>query len=181
MATFRDTKEREWLIAINVYTLSKVKDALQVDLLEIVEAKGRPLIERLTADWMLLCNVLFVLCQEQAEKDSVSDDDFGRSMSGEVLDTGLEALLIELVNFSPKRKRKILQRAMSTAKRVAEQTEAEVEKLIGNGRMEALMQKEAEKLLQPLRSGELFGDSQESSESTPADGHSDSSTGQPTV
>jgi len=116
MHTFRDAEGREWQIAVNVATIKRVRDALDLDLL----AAGDPdptkdAIVRLAGDPILLADTLFVLCREQAETRGVTDEQFGAALAGDPIDRATEALLAEIVDFTPaprdrERGRKVLQK-----------------------------------------------------------------------
>lgn len=111
MKTFTDNAGRTWTVALNVTTLKRVKSLCGVDLLDVVNDSGK-LIERLVGDPVLLCDVIFALCKEQADAKSVSDEDFGCAMAGDPIETATTALLEELVDFFPKGKREVLRRAL---------------------------------------------------------------------
>lgn len=111
MKTFNDESGRTWEIAINVDCIKRVRALLDVDLLTAVDGDMVP---RLTADPILLCDVLYAIIKPQADKLGVSDEDFGRAMAGDAIDHATEAMLAELVNFFPPRRRAPLAKAMET-------------------------------------------------------------------
>src|SRR5262245_66118902 len=96
--TFNDNAGRTWTVAINVDAIKRVRGLLSVDLLEVVEGK---LIETLIRDPILLCDVVYAVCKPEADAKHVSDEDFGRAMSGDAIDHATKALLEDLVDFSP--------------------------------------------------------------------------------
>lgn len=117
MKQFTDNAGRAWAVAINVDAIKRVKGSIGVDLLRAVEGK---LIEELTDDPITLCNVLFVLCKEQAEKLGVSDEDFGKALGGDALEMATTALLDDLVDFFPKGKRQVLAKALAKVRAIQE-------------------------------------------------------------
>lgn len=110
MKTFTDNAGRTWTIAVNVDAMKRVKGLLGVDLMEAVEGK---LLERLSGDPVLLCDVVYALVKPQADQASVSDEDFGRSMAGDAIDLATAAFLEELVDFFPSRRRSLLKKAVA--------------------------------------------------------------------
>jgi hypothetical protein len=104
---FKDSHGRSWLVPITVGTISDVRRALDVDLVDL----GGEIFQRLQADPILLCNVLFCVCREQAEAAGISDEDFGRSMGGDAIDDATDALLEALINFFPRQRRDALRAA----------------------------------------------------------------------
>jgi len=103
-STFQDTAGRVWSVSIGTDTIKRVRSALDLDFLETyfdgtLRAK--------LFDVCLLVDTLYVVCQEQAEARGVSDVDFGRSMSGEVLEAAANALEESLFFISPPARREI--------------------------------------------------------------------------
>jgi hypothetical protein len=107
--TFNDNSGRTWTVSLNIGALKRVRSLCEVDLMAAVEGK---LVERLVTDPVLLCDVLFAVCAEEAEKKGVTDEEFGRSLAGDAIDAGTTALLEELVDFFPKRRREVLRTAL---------------------------------------------------------------------
>jgi hypothetical protein len=80
--------------------------------------------------------VVYVLCQEQAQKQEVSDEEFGRSMFGDAITEAADAFVEELVNFFPDRRiRESLRAMLRMGKKVGEEMlqrlEKEVETRLG--------------------------------------------------
>src|SRR3990172_1759083 len=115
MKTFVDTQGRTWTVTINVDAIRRVRSLLNINLLEIVEG---PLLERLVTDPVLLCDILFALCQPEAQSKNVSDEDFGRALGGDVLDGATTALLEELVDFFPSGKRAVFRKELEKLKKL---------------------------------------------------------------
>ena len=113
MKTFTDHTGRTWSIAINVGAVKRVRSVLDVNLLDAVEGT---LIERLVSDPVLLCDVIFVLCQQEAEARGITDEQFGQAMAGDAIDSATSALLEELVDFFPSGKRQVLTKALAKLK-----------------------------------------------------------------
>lgn len=109
MHTFKDNAGRTWTVALNVDTIKAVRDLTKVNLLEAVEGK---LLERLANDPILLCDVLYALVKTEADKANISDADFGRALYGDAIDAATTALLEELVDFFPKRRRGMVNRTL---------------------------------------------------------------------
>ncbi len=106
-------------MALNVGTLKRVRALCEVDLMQAVEGK---LVERLIADPVLLCDVLYAVCKEEAEKQNISDEDFGRGLGGDAIDSATTALLEELVDFFPQRRREVLRKALEKMQSLQEKS-----------------------------------------------------------
>ena len=115
MHTFSDTQGRPWTITLNVDAIRRVRSVLNINLLEAIEGK---LLERLITDPVLLCDILFVVIQPEAIAKEISDEDFGRSLGGDVLDVATTALLEELVDFFPSAKRTVFRKALTKLKQL---------------------------------------------------------------
>lgn len=113
MKTFTDNTGKTWSIAINVGAVKRVRATLDVNLLDAVEGK---LIERLVSDPILLCDVIFVLCLQEAETRGITDEQFGQAMACDAIDAATSALLEELVDFFPTGKRQVLTKALAKLK-----------------------------------------------------------------
>jgi hypothetical protein len=159
MKTFTDNAGRTWTVAINIDVIKRVRSLLNIDLLDITDGK---LVKRLISDPVLLCDVIYVICRPEAEAKNVTDEDFGRAMAGDAIEHATTALLDELVNFSPNpRDRKSAQRVLQKTWQVMDRARDLVERKI-----DLELDQVAERALQSA--GLSSGDSQESSESTPA-------------
>ncbi|NJN36803.1 MAG: hypothetical protein HC794_06780 [Nitrospiraceae bacterium] len=88
---------------------------LDINLLDAIEGK---LLERLVTDPVLLCDILFALVQPEAQAKNITDEDFGKSLGGDVLDHATSALLEELVDFFPSARRTVFRKALVKLKRL---------------------------------------------------------------
>lgn len=99
MRTFRDARGRDWSLDITVNTVRRVRGDCGVNLLDIVDGE---LARRLESDVVLLCDMIFSICRVQAESKGVSSEDFGESLSGDVIDSAAKAFMESIVDFFPK-------------------------------------------------------------------------------
>ena len=161
MKTFTDNAGRTWTVQVNVDTIKRVRDLAEVNLLEVIEGK---LIERLTGDPILLCDVIYCLCKPEADAKSISDVDFGRAMGGDAIDIATTALLEELVDFFPQARRRVLSKALAKLNNLQARALAAVEARLDSPEMDRQF---AESLRQ-IESGSLSGSVPASSASIPA-------------
>lgn len=108
MKKFIDSKGRPWVVEVHVATIKRVKTLAGINLLEVVEGE---LVERLSSDPILLCDVLYSVCKPQADREGVSDEDFGTGLAGEAISEATKALIEALVDFFPEPRRRLLQKA----------------------------------------------------------------------
>jgi len=118
MRTFKDNAGRTWTVSIEVDAIRRVRSALNVNL---TSTNFADVLQQLLSDPVLLCDVLYVLCKPEADKQNISDIDFGRAMAGDAIDHATQALLGELANFTPNpRDRARVQRVLRTLYQLAE-------------------------------------------------------------
>ena len=110
MKTFIDNSGKSWSITINVAIIKRVKGLLGINLLD---AASGDLLEKLSEDPILLCDCLYAICKEQADRENVTDEDFGRCLGGDSLDGATTAFLEELVDFFPSGRRLILAKILA--------------------------------------------------------------------
>jgi hypothetical protein len=105
--TFKDTAGRTWDLTLSVGTVRRIKDALDVDLMAVLD---NDVLAKLSIDLELFVNCLFVICQEQAKEAGVSDEQLGSALGGDVFDEAAAAFTQALVDFFPQRRREVLAR-----------------------------------------------------------------------
>ena len=115
MREFKDKDGRGWQVLIDVGQIELVRDVLQVDLYGLFSDEAK----RLFSDPVLLVDVLFVLCRNQAETRKMSDVDFGRSFDGDTLEAAADALLEEVLNFFPSSRRRVLRATVDKSRELA--------------------------------------------------------------
>ena len=151
MKSFTDNAGRIWTVAVNVAAIKRVRAICDVDLNAIVEMdeKNNPstkLLEKLATDPVLLVDVLYAVCKNEADAQSITDEDFGRAMAGDVIDHATAALLDEIVNFFPEAKRQAFQKILSATRRFEKIAREKLESLISDGRFEEELVSKLEQL-----------------------------------
>ena len=155
MKTFKDNAGRTWTVDVNIATVKRVKSLLKVDLTDAVEGK---LLDRFILDPILLCDVIYVICKPEADKEKITDEQFGQAMAGDAIEHATEALLEELINFFPELKRPALRAALGRFQTLQEKGAEFTVKYLNSPKFEKEMDKELERIFN------LSGSSQESPE-----------------
>src|SRR5690606_9108344 len=109
MASFTDATGRTWAVNIDVTTIRRLRSALDVNLLDMVEDEGKLLAQLLT-DPVLLVDMIYVICKPQADQHNLTDEDFGRALVGDAIDRATDALLEALSAFFPSQRGALLRR-----------------------------------------------------------------------
>jgi chorismate mutase len=105
MSSFKDARERQWLLQLNVSNIRAIREKHKVDLASL-EGKA---FDQLEADPVLLVDVLHTLCEEQIEKEKITPAEFGESLVGDAIDNATAAMLQAIADFFPKSKREMVQ------------------------------------------------------------------------
>ena len=134
MKTFKDNAGRSWTLIVNVAAIKRVRSLLDVNLMEAVEGD---LLEQLSTDPILLCDVVYVLCKPEADQQNVTDEQFGQAMAGDAIEHATTALLEELVDFFPLARRRVLQKALTKLKAVEEKAARYAEAALNDPKFDA--------------------------------------------
>lgn len=157
MKTFSDTTGREWAITLNVAAMKRVRELCEVDLIQVVDNRGK-LLQQLIADPILLCNVIYVVCKSDADRLKITDEQFGENMSGDAIEDATNALLEELINFFPAQKREILQAVFQKMRTFETKAAEYAQAKLNSPEMDAQLNAVLEETL-----GDAFGNAPESS------------------
>ncbi len=163
MKSFTDNKGRAWEIVVTVATVKRVRALCKVDLNSIVELdkNNKPsaeLLERLSSDPVLLVDVLYAICKPEADKQGVTDEEFGEAMAGDAIEQATAALLDEIVDFFPSAKRQVMRKILNATRRFEDIARTRLDRILQDEQFEARLVSELE------RSGGSFGTVPESSE-----------------
>jgi hypothetical protein len=180
MKTFRDTAGREWAITVDVNAIKRVMKApiehlgepLKVNLLELFDPDGE-LLKKVIAYPPLVCDIAYALCKPQCDEKNVSDEEFGRSMGGDVLERVLDLVIEETIDFFPQGRRAVLKKVLTKSQAFAEKAKTLIETRLAAGELDAaidaLLEPELKKLAEgPTNGTGSAGNLQASSASTPA-------------
>ncbi|MEM1213786.1 MAG: hypothetical protein AAGI68_15970 [Planctomycetota bacterium] len=129
MARFTDGEGREWSLRLTVGGIKRVKEAMDMDLSEVIESDT---LERLQ-HVLTATEVLWLLIEPEAERHGVTAASFGESLAGDEYAAALEALLEAVVDFSPGPRRAMLRRMLEASKTLQGRAADEVEKRISGG------------------------------------------------
>jgi hypothetical protein len=92
-----DMQGREWSYSLNILSMKRIKDLVGIDLLNAAETAQRVIFD----DPYTFGQILYCLCQRQAEERGVSQDQFLEGLAGECLDAALTGFVEEWRDFFP--------------------------------------------------------------------------------
>jgi hypothetical protein len=166
MKSFTDNAGRSWSVEVNVAALKRVKGLTGVDLLEVLDGT---LIDRLTRDPVLLCDVLYAACKPEADQHGVTDEEFGRAMAGDAIEHATGALLDEIVSFCPSpRDRAALGRVLAATRTAMDKARDLIEQRLDSGELERAIEQAVGGLPGLATGGNSSTAAPESSAATPA-------------
>ena len=96
MQTFTDINGRKWTVSITVGTAKRVKAMLGIDMINDMESFLKQI-----QDIMTRFDVLYVVCQEQADKYGITDEQFACGFAGPVIGEAYHALINAYIAFIP--------------------------------------------------------------------------------
>ncbi len=115
MRTFRDANGRDWTVAIDAPTIKRVR--AECDGLDLMNIDG-DMLKRLGADPVLVVDLLWSLVRPDAEKLSVTAEQFGRALVGDAIERAADALYGALEDFFPQGRREVWRAAIAKGKEV---------------------------------------------------------------
>lgn len=159
MHIFTDKTGEKWNLDLNIGTAKRLSADCGVNLLDALKVKENSSaaseIERIAEDPELLVNVLYSLCQDQVKEKNLSDFDFGCRFDGAAIENASDALMEEIINFSPPMRKKALTKIYQMSRNLMGEMEGKVDKILESEDF----QKEVKALF-----SESFINTQESSE-----------------
>lgn len=169
--TFRDSENRQWDIAIDVVTIKRVRDALDVNLLELANEESK-LPERFN-DPVFCVDVLYVLCRDQADSHNIDDIAFGRALTMDAIEEASDALMEGVVDFFRRDVRIAYRKVLDATRKVRKAQAKKLTETMESPDFDRMLEAQIENLLHPenslTRSSNDATNSAALSESTPED------------
>ncbi|MEP0846068.1 MAG: hypothetical protein HRF50_04505 [Phycisphaerae bacterium] len=158
MRTFSDMVGDRWTLALTLPAIRRIKAALDVDLLEVIEGKH---LDRLTRDIGFLCDVIYLLCKPEADARNLSAEQFGERIAGDVIDAAAAALAGAITDFFPKAQRPVVERLSAIANQAMERAADAALERLDPERVETAMRQAIEQVLagSPAPAPRTSGDS----------------------
>lgn len=101
MPSFRDVKDREWIVAIDAPLIEEIRREEKIDLIR-EDAKD---VVALSHDLCKLVNVLWLICRRNSLASGMSPSDFAAAIYGDCFSTAADALVQAVASFFPKAER----------------------------------------------------------------------------
>lgn len=127
MKTFKDNKDREWDIEVNMFTVKKVKDLLGVNIVDLDDNKT---MSRIKDDMIFVIDVIYVLCKKQVKERKMNEESFAEGLFGDPLAKAVAAFIEAWTDFFPSTTRKRLIASQGLAGNVSKKMWSEVDKIL---------------------------------------------------
>ncbi len=98
-----------WELEVTVGVVKRVRAVLEIDLAKLDET----LYMRLSEDPVLLVDLLWVLCEKQAQERNITDEQFGGGLAGDSIEAATTALLEAVADFFPGPRRSLFKKVIS--------------------------------------------------------------------
>lgn len=132
MATFKDEQGTEWAIKINMGTIKRLQEELDVDVGSLLEHQFKGLAD-LLANPFRFFSVISILVDKQAEAMGIDEVAFAERFNGPALHDSIDAFVDALASFYPSHHRKAILTLVAKIKRMwelaVEKDEENLEKL----------------------------------------------------
>jgi hypothetical protein len=152
MKSFKDSMGRTWTLEINVGAVKRIRAICDINILDLVtidEKTNQPNVDMLTklsSDPVLLVDCLYAVCKPDADAQGISDEEFGRAMSGDTIEYATNELLDAIVDFFPEAKRKLFQKVLRTAHRFANEQKRVILDMIDKVDLDKVAESQLKKL-----------------------------------
>lgn len=117
MARFKDNNGREWSIALDAPTIRTVRKEL--DGLDLADSEGKTY-QQIADDPLLLFDVLWLLCCDQAQAAGIDEHAFAPAIVGDACARATLALRDAIADFFPPQKRELLKAIENKGARLRE-------------------------------------------------------------
>lgn len=138
---FTDLEGRRWTLVLNVHLAQQIRDSLGLDFLAAEDGKAITAVGQ--SDEQLV-QVLFALCEPQAEKSEVTPEAFARGLGGDVLEQASDALTGAVMLFTRPARRPVLQGILDRAKEALTRQQEMLVQRIKSGAVDRLMEAKLE-------------------------------------
>ncbi len=120
MPSFKDQDARDWELPLDALAILKIREDCDPRFMLGDESEEDNTCLRLEDDPILLCRVLYLLCDKQRADRSVSEADFYLKVlgDGDTIQAAGEAMVATIINFIQPRKRKWIEAVVAKQKAV---------------------------------------------------------------
>ena len=169
MNCFNDRNGKQWTLDLNVGSAMRVKAETGFDIVNVIQIDDNGTdttsLQKLSDDVFLMVSVLYSLCKQQVTDAGLSDEEFAECFDATTVESALDALVREIINFSQPMKKKMLALIYEKTQSFRAKAEQHLEKVLESKEFENELEGQLNSLLT---------NSQESSESTQGHSRSDS-------
>lgn len=159
MATFTDSENKVWEVRLSVSGAKRIRSMLGLDLL------GEDM-HKIFADPINMIDTVYVLCKDEADRESIDDYQFGLRIHGQVIEDARNALVEATADFFPNpQQREQFRKMIERIDMLQSHMLGVAKEMLGDENFENSLRQATENLLETL--GSVSTSAPESSDSTP--------------
>lgn len=113
---FLDGNGRRWVVEVDVAALKRVRTLTGIDLLRVNPDGVAERLQQVIASPVDVGDVLYCLCKPQADRERVTDEQFGQLLRGDVYAEAVGALVEGIISFYPSPVQKAMRRVMQESR-----------------------------------------------------------------
>ena len=140
MHTFKDLKQREWIVNFNFGALLRLKEKTGVDLITV----NTDAFSELLSDTIKLVEVAWAIVEQQATTLPLTQEEFENSLDGDSIEAAGMAIVAELIDFSPADRREALKEVWKRVLDSDKATLAMLMRKIEGGEIDAMLNQQVE-------------------------------------
>jgi len=107
MHYFKDVKDTEWAVRLDVSVVKDIRDKIGIDLHHLDEG----MLQKITDDDEVFVDLISIICSKQIDHEKLDANGFAERMVGDTLDEACNALMDELVFISRRSRRTVVAKA----------------------------------------------------------------------
>jgi len=119
VGSFKDNQERTWSIDLTVGAVKRIRSVLSIDLLDLRDDT----FTRLASDILLMHDLVWLLCEEQATKRGIGEEEFGAAVVGDPLSDAIGVVMGAIPGFFHAAKKSLITTAVQKSKAMREKAE----------------------------------------------------------
>jgi len=143
MRQFKDNADRTHQLAINTWALKRIRDSLELDLLDLGSEgeRSQALLGRLMGDPVLLVDILYCILRPDLDAADISEEAFYKAMSDDAIDQATKALLEEIADFFPSpRDRARAHKVLAITEKFLDRAQDILDRRVEGGELEGAME-----------------------------------------
>jgi len=135
MNSFKDKKNRQWIVRVDVAAIRRVRSTCNIDLANLIAIKPNGeadtnVLNTLANDPILLVEVVNAIILPQLAAQNITSEEWADSLDGETIQAATYALLEGAAEFFPPQKKTLTMRLLQMTKRKMDEASEQLSKAL---------------------------------------------------